>query len=68
MVDPELFFCFFPFSIPGIVFGSRVDRYLRAGYVDEAIVASGKAKAWTLASVIAGIVMWIYYFAKNGLG
>lgn len=57
-------FFFFPFGIPAIVYGIMVNKRLKSGDVAGAKNASKKAKIWTWAAFIAGMVMY-YLIGKN---
>ncbi len=61
-------FCCWPFGIPAIVFAGITNSYLRRGMIPEALDASRKAGAWTLVSLILGLVVGvIYIFVIKGV-
>ena len=52
-------FCCLPFGIVAIVYASKVNSNLAIGNIFKAQRASDKAKNWTLASFICGIIYLI---------
>ena len=54
-------FCCWPFGIPAIVFAGITNSCLRQGKIPEAMAASRKAGAWTLVSLILGLVVGAIY-------
>ena len=51
-----IFLCCWPFAIPAIVFGTKVEPAMDAGNYDAALEASRQAKKWLLISVIVGLI------------
>lgn len=61
-------FCCLPFGIVGIVNASKVESRFYAGDHEGAIKASNSAKKWVNYSVIAGIIIFLFYFILGALG
>ena len=55
-------FCCLAFGIPGIVFAAKVDNYWNAGDYQGAEDASRKARNWTIAAIVTGLVIGIIYY------
>lgn len=60
--------CCLPFGIVGIVYGANVDSCWREGRTDEAADNSRKARNWSMAGLIIGLVCWIAYIVLIILG
>ena len=54
-------FCFWPFSIPSIVYAAQVDRLWYAGRYYEACNAASKARSWFWWSFVIGLFIFIAY-------
>lgn len=53
--------CCLPLGIVGIVYSSKVDSLWFAGQHEASVDAAKKAKTWTLASAIVGVVFTFIY-------
>ena len=54
-------FCCLPFGIAAIVFAAQVDTAWNAGNHTAAHESAEKAKNWTIASVVTGLVVIVGY-------
>ena len=55
-------FCCMPFGIVAIVYAAKVDSLWSTGKNQEAYDASESAKKWAMASLIAGLIIFVIYF------
>lgn len=62
------FCCCLPLGIPAIVFASRVNAFVASGNYTAAEEASQKARNWSLAAFIAGLLVLIGYFCLVAVG
>lgn len=53
--------CCLPFGIVGIVYASKTDSCYSKGFIDEAWTNSRKAKNWSIAGLVIGLIWWIAY-------
>jgi hypothetical protein len=53
----SVIFCCWPFSIPAIIFATKVKPAFDAGDYAGAVEASNKAKMWFLVSLIVGLIV-----------
>ncbi len=60
-------FCCLPFGIVGIVYAAQVDSKVSAGDINGALDSSRKAKNWTLAAFICGLVGIVAWLAFVGV-
>jgi hypothetical protein len=58
--------CCLPFGIVGIVYAAQVDSKITAGDINGALESSRKAKNWTLAGFICGLVIIVVWLAFAG--
>ncbi len=61
-------FCCWPLGIPAIIFAAQVNTKFTQGDYAGAEAASGKAKMWSIISLIAGVVVGVLYFSLMLLG
>lgn len=57
----SVFFCCWPFSIPAIVYASKVDGLWERGAYEEARRNARLARQWTIVSAITGFVIGMSY-------
>lgn len=55
-------FCCLPFGIASIVYAAKVESLWSIGKYQEAYDASESAKKWALASLVAGVIIFVFYF------
>lgn len=55
-------FCCMPFGVVAIVYAAKVDSLWSTGKNQEAYDASESAKKWAMASLIAGLIIFVIYF------
>ncbi|MFZ2653725.1 MAG: CD225/dispanin family protein [Victivallales bacterium] len=53
-------FCCWPVGIPAIIFAAQVNSKLAAGDYNGAVIASGKAKLFTIIAVISGFIVILF--------
>lgn len=61
-------FCCLAFGIPAIVFAAKVDNLWNVGDYKGAEDASRKARNWTIAAIVTGLVIGILYYALLTMG
>ena len=59
--------CFLPLGIIALVFGLRTSRAVAEGRTDDARRASRVARRWLVATVIVGIVVYVFLAAVLAL-
>jgi uncharacterized membrane protein YvbJ len=54
---------FWPTGVVAIVNAAKVGTAVSAGNTQEAMIASAKAKKWSIVSIIVSVCLWVLYFA-----